>query len=65
MAKVKDSIRKKELKTAIDVLGKLSGYEEVVGSEILRTAFEKLELGLRREFMDFDVSSSSTGKKEV
>lgn len=65
MAKVGGRGKKKELKSAIDILDKIGAYEDVRGSQILGSAFEKLELELRREFMDFDMSSSSTAKKEV
>ena len=64
MAKGKENVkkRKKELRIAIDTLRKLSDYEEVSSSEILRNTFDELELELRREFME--PSTAKEGKKE-
>jgi len=63
MAKGKEDGMKKQLRNAIETLGKISGQEEVSASRILKSAFENLELKLRREFMELEMSRP--GKREV
>jgi hypothetical protein len=63
MAKGRGYAMKKELKIAIEALGNISASEEVCDSLILKSAFEKLEVKLLREFMGIELSKP--GKRAV